>query len=247
MKFKQVDFEGYGIVLLHLRIFLFILLPWGLGSILSAQTIERHLISPSSSYIRTDNLEIQWSLGEPIVAPTSVIATHVTQGFHQKTCVNPAIQFVPQSTQFCWYAPPLLLDFAQPNGGIWYGSGIILQNQQPYFAPAFATVGNYVLYYRYTDQQGCTGLDSLTLVVNACTGLQSEVSKNTIRLFPVPADRYLELSGTDIPIQVEVVSITGQIQFLTVQNGRISTEYLLNGVYYLKIGEVVFPFSVLHP
>lgn len=215
--------------------------------VLDAQFIERHVVSSGTSYTRLSNLEVEWTIGEPVIAKTPVIGNHITQGFYQKVCVNPTIQFLPQVTQFCWHATPIILDFAQPSGGTWYGSGIILQNQQPYFAPAYATVGSNVLYYRYTDLQGCTGLDSLTLEVNACTELESEVSKYTIRLFPVPADQYLEVSGYELSNSVEVTTLSGQVFTLPVTDYHVPTISLPNGVYYIRLSSVVLPFTVLHP
>jgi hypothetical protein len=163
--------------------------------------------------------------------------------------LNPDIQFNPTiPPNLCYYESPLLLDFAQPSGGIWYGSGIILQNQQPYFAPAFANVGGNVLYYRYTDPVlGCVGLDSIALVVNACTSIDAEQTLPDLILYPVPADRYLEVSGYVLPERVEVINVSGQRLILPTFQNRILTEPLPNGVFYLCLTDAVLPFTVLHP
>jgi hypothetical protein len=213
-----------------------------------SQSIERLLIPASGRYAGFSDLQVQWSLGEPIIDDTPISGTHFTQGFQQRTCVSPSILFAPVLTHLCWYESPILLDFAQPTGGQWSGSGIILQNQQSYFAPAFATVGGNVLYYRYTDPVlGCIGVDSIALIVNACTGVESDLALPDLRLYPVPADRYLEVSGYELPEYVEVINLSGQRLLLPSMNNRIQTETLLNGVYYLSLPELVLPFTVLHP
>ncbi len=167
----------------------------------------------------------------------------------EDTSLNPAISFTPSlPPNLCYYESPLLLNFAQPSGGQWSGSGIILQNQQPYFAPAFATVGANVLYYLYTDPVlGCVGVDSIAFTVNACTGLESDQALPDLHLYPVPADLYLEVSGYMLPERVEVINISGQRLLLPTLNNRIQTETLPNGVYYLSLPESVLPFTVLHP
>ena len=167
----------------------------------------------------------------------------------EDTSLNPAISFTPSlPPNLCYYESPLLLDFAQPSGGQWSGSGIILQNQQPYFAPAFATVGSNVLYYYFMDPVlGCVGVDSITLMVNACTGLEVDQALSNLLLYPVPADRYLEVSGYMLPERIEVINISGQRLLLSSINNRIQTESLPNGVYYLSLPESVLPFTVLHP
>ncbi len=213
-----------------------------------AQTVERHVNCSSGSYARILNLQVQWSLGEIVIDDMPISGTHLTQGFQQRTCVSPPIVFAPAVIQLCFYESPLLLDFAQPSGGQWSGSGIILQNQQPYFAPAFATVGSNVLYYRYTDPiLGCVGVDSIAFTVNACTGLESDQALPDLHLYPVPADLYLEVSGYLLPEYVEVINISGQRLLLPSMNNRIQTETLPNGVYYLSLPELVLPFTVLHP
>jgi hypothetical protein len=213
-----------------------------------SQSIERHLTATTGSYSSFPDLQVQWSLGEVVMDDMPISGTHLTQGFQQRTCVSPPIVFAPAVTQLCYYESPLLLDFAQPSGGQWSGSGIILQNQQPYFSPAFATVGSNVLYYRYTDPVlGCVGIDSIALIVNACTGVASDHALPDLHIYPVPADRYLEVSGYVLPEYVEVINLSGQRQRLPTGSNRIPTESLPNGVYYLSLPELVLPFTVLHP
>jgi hypothetical protein len=213
-----------------------------------SQSIERHLIATTGSHVEFPDLQVQWSLGEVVMDDMSISGTHLTQGFQQRTCVSPPILFAPVVTQLCYYESPLLLNFAQPTGGQWSGSGIILQNQQPYFAPAFATVGSNVLYYYFMDPVlGCVGVDSITLMVNACTGLEGDQALSNLLLYPVPADRYLEVSGYMLPERIEVINISGQRLLLSSINNRIQTESLPNGVYYLSLPESVLPFTVLHP
>jgi hypothetical protein len=104
------------------------------------------------------------------------------------------------------------------------------------------------LYYRYTDPVlGCVGLDSIALVVNACTSIDAEQTLPDLILYPVPADRYLEVSGYVLPERVEVINVSGQRLILPTFQNRILTEPLPNGVFYLCLTDAVLPFTVLHP
>jgi hypothetical protein len=84
-------------------------------------------------------------------------------------------------------------------------------------------------------------------MVNACTGLEGDQALSNLLLYPVPADRYLEVSGYMLPERIEVINISGQRLLLSSINNRIQTESLPNGVYYLSLPESVLPFTVLHP
>lgn len=98
-------------------------------------------------------IQLQLDYSNPLLA--NLVCTYPVK-------VNPlplidAGQFDPT----CLTAIPISLN-GFPAGGIWSGIGV----DSGFFIPSMAGAGTHVLYYSYTDANGCSSIDSTDIVVN---------------------------------------------------------------------------------
>jgi len=122
-----------------------------------------------------------------------------------------------------------------PLGGTYSGNGVI---SGAYFDPTISGIGDQVLFYYYTDQNGCSSIDSLAFVVNGCAGI-SESFLNDVRLYPNPTDGMVQIEFSQ-PISgtLRIFDVKSRpTQSLTIDN---TEKVLLEvfgevGVYYGEI------------
>ncbi len=74
----------------------------------------------------------------------------------------PVINF-PALADLCIDNGPLTLNSATPTGGTYYGTGVSGSD----FDPGASGVGTFVIGYDYVDANGCLGMDSASITVNA--------------------------------------------------------------------------------
>jgi PKD repeat protein len=75
----------------------------------------------------------------------------------------PVVDAGPNAT-FCLTNTPQTLPGGTPTGGAWTGICILANGT---FTPSCLGLGNHTVYYNFTDGNGCTSLDSLTLTIVA--------------------------------------------------------------------------------
>jgi sugar lactone lactonase YvrE len=93
----------------------------------------------------------------------SVVFTNITgcsNGSQELNVFDPQVNF-PALANSCISDASLLLNTATPVGGTYFGLGV----DTGYFHPSIAGVGSHMLYYLYTDSNGCSKLDSQTIQV----------------------------------------------------------------------------------
>lgn len=86
------------------------------------------------------------------------------------------------------------------------------------------------------NSNNCQASKSLSVQVNVCTGLQ-EVTENKYRLFPVPAQDQIEISGENIS-QIEILNINGELlESRPVLDNKIilNIKHFPEGVYLARI------------
>jgi hypothetical protein len=91
-----------------------------------------------------------------------------------------------------------------------------------------------------TDNNGCSNINTISLSVNACTGLgEVTTTANGVRIFPNPTKGEVNIEFlNDASKTVEVLDLTGRlIQSNNTSNKKMSVNLnnLSNGVYYVKI------------
>ena len=147
----------------------------------------------------------------------------------------PVVEAVSASDTLCVYNNPIALS-GSPSGGTFIGNGVF-QND---FIPSTAGVGTHDVVYSYTDSNtGCTGSDTITIVVLECTGL-TDVNTFTIDLYPNPTNGQFTLQmDRIINGSVEIINNIGQVVIDKTITGTnlqfdLSSENS-RGVYLIKV------------
>jgi hypothetical protein len=68
-----------------------------------------------------------------------------------------------------------------PSGGVFSGVGV----ESGLFNPALAGIGDFMIYYSYTNEAGCESIDSMLIVVSSCLGV-GELDQVYITAHPNP-------------------------------------------------------------
>ena len=90
---------------------------------------------------------------------SSVVTVAVNQG--------PNVSYVQSPSNACVNWPAFTLSAGSPNGGTYSGTGVSGNT----FDPSVSGSGTFYVVYTYTDQNGCTGMDSSAITVGLCTGI----------------------------------------------------------------------------
>jgi len=100
-------------------------------------------------------------------------------------------------------------------------------------------IGNMVYTLTGTDANGCSNTTTVSLRVNACTGIEEyDSNKNSLSVFPNPSSSSLRIEMNNSIIQtIEITDVTGRIVKQFTPNDsmlQINVSDLSNGVYYVK-------------
>jgi hypothetical protein len=143
-----------------------------------------------------------------------------------------------------------------PTGGTFSGEAVSGST----FTPANASLGQKVISYSYTSQQGCSGSASQTTIVadtvgNVCstydtliitvhftTGINANTS-NSIKFYPNPTNDILNIDNGNYQAMsgysIKIVSLTGAViynQPITTQSVQISmNDFGTTGLYFAQI------------
>ncbi|MCF8366139.1 MAG: hypothetical protein K9H16_10170, partial [Bacteroidales bacterium] len=72
----------------------------------------------------------------------------------------------PENFSVCCDSEPVLLNFAEPQGGEYSGTGVTFLNGEFYFTPDCASTGDFQISYTYTVGGDCSGTCSFMITVN---------------------------------------------------------------------------------
>lgn len=106
------------------------------------------------------------------------------------------------------------------------------------FNPATAGNGTHQVVYTYTDGNGCSAMDTLTIVVSPCVGIADNNAADGIDVFPNPFSDVLVVNLASATNTVRMVNSLGQVVFEQEMNaGRneINTVAFDSGVYFLEV------------
>ena len=117
------------------------------------------------------------------------------------------ITFDPTPTLMCDYSAPITLS-ANPSGGVFSGNGVSGVN----FDPSAASIATNTIYYDYSDINGCSYSDSITIDVDSCLSI-TELDNFSWNVYPNPANSELNISlPSSFEISnIQVVNMFGQI------------------------------------
>jgi hypothetical protein len=127
-----------------------------------------------------------------------------------------------------------------PTGGVWSGPGVTGST----FSPTSAGVGLHTAIYSYTDANGCEGMDSVSIQVNACVGLAENILANGVSVYPNPnSGTFIVSVNVNVDeLTLEMLDLQGRVVFSSIENNiqsgftkQINMENVANGVYMLRV------------
>jgi hypothetical protein len=151
---------------------------------------------------------------------------------------NPTLALTASNTTPCVYNSVVQLA-GTPAGGTWSGTGVTGAT----FNPAVG-VGSYDLSYTYTDGNGCTSTDILTITVDGCASIEETAALGSISVFPNPATtEFNVVFGAELnAVTFELIDAQGRLaysaekaQISSQENVVIPVAKLPKGIYTLRI------------
>lgn len=98
---------------------------------------------------------------------------------------------------------------AIPTGGTFTGPGVSGTS----FDPSTAGNGTHNIVYTYTDVNGCSASDTITVTVSACVGITEHSATQNISIYPNPNTGSFTLTLNDNSQVVNVFDATGKLIF----------------------------------
>jgi len=107
------------------------------------------------------------------------------------------------------------------------------------FDPNTAGIGTHVISAIYTDSNGCIGVDSLTIYVDACATV-NESSLSNIQIIPNPNNGTFKIEGIKEKQNYLIKDIQGKIIKRGKIENKLSTvniDFIKTGIYFIEINE----------
>ncbi len=144
----------------------------------------------------------------------------------------PQVQITPLDTA-CLSSPAIQLN-ATPSGGTWTGPGVV----GSMVGPASAGLGSHILQYTLTDSNNCTGVGSMTFVVDNCVGIEQGKAIG-VSVFPNPtASKVWVQRQSNELIQILVTDAVGRV-VLDILSSELETVLDLedgpSGLYFVSL------------
>ena len=127
-----------------------------------------------------------------------------------------------------------------PTGGVWSGPGVTGST----FSPTSAGVGLHTAIYSYTDANGCEGITSVNVQVNACVGLAENILANGVSIYPNPNNGSFTLSVNAYvgALTIKITDMQGRVVYASVDKNvnagfvkQISLDTQSSGMYLMHI------------
>lgn len=120
-----------------------------------------------------------------------------------------------------------------PAGGAYTGTNVVLSALTP------TATGVHKVYYTYTNPNGCANTASLSVMVNACTGLEDLSTSGMFSLFPNPSSGIVYIQGAIRISKVEVYNTIGQLVLekkqVQAENTSVDLSQEAKGIYVIRL------------
>ena len=152
---------------------------------------------------------------------------------------NPSVSAAASSSVVCVDDADVSL-IGTPTGGVWSGPGV----NGLLCSPTAAGVGLQSAVYSYTDINGCEGMDSVNVQVNACVGLEENILANGVSVYPNPnSGTFIVSVNVNVDeLTLEMLDLQGRAVCYSMENNiqsgftkQINMENVANGVYMLRV------------
>ncbi|HET6989789.1 MAG TPA: T9SS type A sorting domain-containing protein, partial [Bacteroidia bacterium] len=127
-----------------------------------------------------------------------------------------------------------------PNGGTWSGPGVSGSS----FTPMTAGTGTHTLTYNYTDANTCSNSATVTITVNACTGVEEQSLLNGVSVYPNPNNGIFTLSvNANVgDMKIVITDLQGRVVYSSNENNvnagyvqQIDLQSETAGIYFIQI------------
>ena len=127
-----------------------------------------------------------------------------------------------------------------PTGGVWSGPGVTGST----LSPTSAGVGLHAAIYSYTDGNGCEGITSVNVQVNACVGLVENILANGVSVYPNPNNGSFTLgvNANVAELTIKITDMQGRVVYASVDKNvnagfvkQISLDTQSSGMYLMHI------------
>jgi hypothetical protein len=166
------------------------------------------------------------------VTATSNDGCEITDSIAVDVLVSPVVD-LGNDTSICSNIPwNLLLDPGVSGSNLWS------DGQAGNFLGVSGAFGTY--WVEVTDNNGCTGTDTITISEKDCSSVGIEKNKTPdFRLYPNPANNIIYIEGSFTILSCRIYSIQGQLikqeNLLNINDPSIQIAGLENGIYIVDI------------
>jgi len=119
-----------------------------------------------------------------------------------------------------------------PAGGTYSGLGVTGST----FNPSAAGVGAHTIVYNFIDGNGCSGMASQVVQVDACASIYEYALDGLINVYPVPSNNIIQVASEIQIFSIELIDLTGaKLADFNANQTSFSIENYSKGTYFLKI------------
>jgi hypothetical protein len=192
---------------------------WSTGA--TTQTIT---VSVSGSYVATVTNSFNCSASDTVDVTINPLPNVVAGGVPPAVCVDDVNITLTGS----------------PAGGTWSGAGVTGNT----FDPSAAGSGTHDLIYNYTDGNGCSGADTVSITVNLCLGITDGSRGTALVVYPNPGSDLVTLvvKGASAQMQITITDVEGRVVYTGTEKATtngfvhpINTSTFAAGVYYMQL------------
>jgi hypothetical protein len=202
---------------------------WSLNGVIIT-SIDSFIVTPAinSNTTITAYLQNNYSCGSPSFLTSNDINIQV----------NPLPQVslnTPQNnTWFCANDAPFSITGGIPSGGIYSGSGV----SNGIFTPSASLPNLNQIIYSYQDTNACIGQAIDTFFVDVCTMYESYSSKDNLKVYPVPSDKFIYINVNNINSSYKITDISGKVVAQSVSKKEIEVSNLIPGMYFIEVESI---------